>query len=221
MLSPERLRKAIRRGVFTTGEVARITSVSPRTVSSWIDKGRLPGAYRIPGSSDRRVPLKALVAFLLDNKMPVPSALSEAVESAEGTCVVYAHQFNYRDALRDIGFPTEVVSSSFALGKALGDVMSVSFLIVDLSIGKAEALQALDEGIRGKLGMVLIVPEDMSEYQVTEYLAGRPVRFVMSPYHPQLLAENVHRINEYLKAVPSDARKHDPNYIRHLIGKAS
>ena len=39
--------------VFTTGQVAKICKVAPRTVSKWFDTGRLRG-YRIPGSQDRR-----------------------------------------------------------------------------------------------------------------------------------------------------------------------
>ena len=38
--------------VFTTGQVAKICKVAPRTVSKWFDSGRLRG-YRIPGSQDR------------------------------------------------------------------------------------------------------------------------------------------------------------------------
>ena len=41
--------------VFTTGQVAKICKVAPRTVSKWFDSGRLKG-YRIPGSQDRRIP---------------------------------------------------------------------------------------------------------------------------------------------------------------------
>src|SRR5688572_17759958 len=37
--------------VLTTGEVAKICNVAPRTVSKWFDSGALRG-YRIPGSKD-------------------------------------------------------------------------------------------------------------------------------------------------------------------------
>ena len=40
--------------VLTTGEVAKICNVAPRTVSKWFDSGQLQG-YRIPGSKDRRI----------------------------------------------------------------------------------------------------------------------------------------------------------------------
>jgi excisionase family DNA binding protein len=55
--------------VFTTGQVAKICSVAPRTVQKWFDSGKLRG-YRIPGSQDRRVPREQLIRFLRDNGMP-------------------------------------------------------------------------------------------------------------------------------------------------------
>ena len=63
-----------RKEVLTTGEVAKICHVAPRTVSKWFDSGKLRG-YRIPGSRDRRIPLAQLVQFMRDHGMPM-----EAVE---------------------------------------------------------------------------------------------------------------------------------------------
>ena len=54
---------------YTTGQVARICQVAPRTVSKWIDTGKMKGAFRIPGSNDRRVPRMVLLRFIHDNKM--------------------------------------------------------------------------------------------------------------------------------------------------------
>lgn len=56
--------------VFTTGQVAKICKVSPRTVNKWFDSGRLRG-YRDTGSSIRRVPRANLIAFLLEHGMPL------------------------------------------------------------------------------------------------------------------------------------------------------
>ena len=55
--------------VFTTGQVAKICKVAPRTVSKWFDSGRLKG-YRIPGSQDRRIPREYLIKFLKEHGMP-------------------------------------------------------------------------------------------------------------------------------------------------------
>jgi len=57
------------RNVLTTGDVAKICNVAPRTVSKWFDSGQLKG-YRIPGSKDRRIPLNELIRFMKANNMP-------------------------------------------------------------------------------------------------------------------------------------------------------
>ncbi len=59
-----------RKEVLTTGEVAKICHVAPRTVSKWFDSGKLHG-YRIPGSRDRRIPLAQLVQFMRAHGMPL------------------------------------------------------------------------------------------------------------------------------------------------------
>ena len=57
------------KNVLTTGDVAKICNVAPRTVSKWFDSGQLKG-YRIPGSKDRRIPLSELVRFMKVHNMP-------------------------------------------------------------------------------------------------------------------------------------------------------
>ena len=61
--------------VLTTGEVAKICSVAPRTVSKWFDTGALTG-YRIPGSKDRRIPLNQLIRFMKQHGMPLNGLMS-------------------------------------------------------------------------------------------------------------------------------------------------
>lgn len=56
--------------VFTTGQVAELCRVAPRTVSKWFDSGRLKG-YRIPGSQDRRIPRSNLIAFMKEHGVPL------------------------------------------------------------------------------------------------------------------------------------------------------
>jgi excisionase family DNA binding protein len=55
--------------VLTTGEVAKICNVAPRTVSKWFDSGALKG-YRIPGSRDRRIPTNELMKFMRAHGIP-------------------------------------------------------------------------------------------------------------------------------------------------------
>jgi excisionase family DNA binding protein len=61
---------ARQKSVLTTGEIAKICSVAPRTVSKWFDSGQLRG-YRIPGSRDRRVPIEQLVRFMRAHNIPL------------------------------------------------------------------------------------------------------------------------------------------------------
>lgn len=61
--------------VYTTGQVAKVCKVAPRTVSNWFERGRLQG-YRIPGSLDRRIPRHHLLRFLMDHQMGI-GALEE------------------------------------------------------------------------------------------------------------------------------------------------
>ncbi len=57
------------KNVLTTGDVAKICNVAPRTVSKWFDNGQLKG-YRIPGSKDRRIPVSELLRFMKMHNMP-------------------------------------------------------------------------------------------------------------------------------------------------------
>ena len=58
-----------RKDVLTTGQVAEICSVAPRTVTKWFDSGQLKG-YRIPGSRDRRIPTSELIRFMKAHDIP-------------------------------------------------------------------------------------------------------------------------------------------------------
>lgn len=61
---------AFEKDVLTTGEVAKICNVAPRTVSKWFDNGQLKG-YRIPGSKDRRIPVPELIRFMKSHGIPL------------------------------------------------------------------------------------------------------------------------------------------------------
>ncbi|MEX2217920.1 MAG: response regulator [Phycisphaerales bacterium] len=60
----------VEKDVLTTGEVAKICNVAPRTVSKWFDSGSLRG-YRIPGSKDRRIPVSELIKFMRAHGIPM------------------------------------------------------------------------------------------------------------------------------------------------------
>lgn len=77
--------KAIERRLnYSTGQVARICGVAPRTAGKWFDSGRLPG-WRIPGGrhEHRRVGHGALMAFLRAHKSPIPAELEGEADAPQ------------------------------------------------------------------------------------------------------------------------------------------
>ena len=110
------------KNVLTTGDVAKICNVAPRTVSKWFDSGQLKG-YRIPGSKDRRIPVSELVRFMKAHNMPV-SALAVGkirvliVDSPSGPAAALADALqtkaDYEVQTVGSNFETGVVAQKFA-----------------------------------------------------------------------------------------------------------
>ena len=126
--------------VFTTGQVAKICQVAPRTVSKWFDSGRLRG-YRIPGSQDRRIPRDQLIRFLKENGMPL-GALEE--EGWHKILIIGAEKL-FIDRIKELlpedeDYKYEVANSGFEAGTA-AQSFHPDTIIVDLSMGRSEALQ--------------------------------------------------------------------------------
>jgi excisionase family DNA binding protein len=126
--------------VFTTGQVAKICKVAPRTVSKWFDSGRLRG-YRIPGSQDRRIPREALIKFLKEYGMP----LGELEEEGLHKILIVGAEKLFVDRVRELlpeaeDFKYELAASGFEAG-----IQAESFhpdtIIIDLALGRSEALQ--------------------------------------------------------------------------------
>src|SRR5438309_4409900 len=125
--------------VFTTGQVAKICKVAPRTVSKWFDSGRLRG-YRIPGSQDRRIPREHLIRFLKEHNMP----LGELEEESWHKILIIGAEKLFIDRLKEMlpedeDFKYEIANSGFEAG-----IQAESFhpdtIIVDLAMGRGEAL---------------------------------------------------------------------------------
>jgi excisionase family DNA binding protein len=126
--------------VFSTGQVAKICKVAPRTVSKWFDSGRLKG-YKIPGSPDRRIPREYLIKFLKEHGMPLGDLEDKTMAKV---LIVASDQVLIKNLQREL--PTEkrfkvaVAASRFEAG-----IQAESFhpdcIIVDFSIGTAEALK--------------------------------------------------------------------------------
>jgi excisionase family DNA binding protein len=123
--------------VLTTGEVAKICNVAPRTVSKWFDSGQLRG-YRIPGSKDRRIPLAQLVRFMkvhgiplngIDTGRPRVLVVDKDEEFARSLC----------DALnKDDRFEVRAAASTFEAG-LIAHEMRPHVIIADVAVPGVDA----------------------------------------------------------------------------------
>jgi len=139
------------KNVLTTGDVAKICHVAPRTVSKWFDKGQLKG-YRIPGSKDRRIPVSELIRFMKVHNMPTE-------QLAVGKIRVLIADSNHEtaSALADIlrsraDYEVQIVGSTFETGALVQTfsphVVLVSFLAEDIdAMGICRGLRD-DEDLR-------------------------------------------------------------------------
>lgn len=103
--------------VLTTGEVAKICKVAPRTVSKWFDSGKLRG-YRIPGSKDRRIPVQQLVRFMRAHNMPL-----DGIESGQTRVLIVEQDREVSSLLSkalasEAGYDVKVVHTAFEAGVA-------------------------------------------------------------------------------------------------------
>lgn len=127
--------------VFTTGQVARLCRVAPRTVCKWFDSGRLRG-YRLPGSNDRRFPREALIQFLKANGFP---GLAELEAEAKYKILLIGAAQRTVLGLQQLlpeteGYHFAVAASGFEAG-LLAEESHPNAIIVDLALGRSEALQ--------------------------------------------------------------------------------
>lgn len=127
------------KNILTTGNVARICNVAPRTVSKWFDSGQLKG-YRIPGSKDRRIPISELIRFMKANNMPTTTLPADKIRvlivDNDGDAVSALV-----DALRTrADYEVQTVRSNFETG-AIAQKFAPHVLLVNLL---AEGIDATD-----------------------------------------------------------------------------
>jgi excisionase family DNA binding protein len=177
--------------VFTTGQVAKICKVAPRTVSKWFDSGRLKG-YRIPGSQDRRIPREYLIKFLKEHGMPLGDLEDEAMAKV---LIVAQDQVLIENLKRELpvdrSFRTATAASGFEAG-----IQAESFhpdcIIVDFSIGQVEALQICQNLRRntefGETILIALLPDDSSTANFDRSSINETFK---KPFDAALLAERL------------------------------
>lgn len=136
---------SIEKDVLTTGEVAKICNVAPRTVSKWFDSGQL-GGYRIPGSKDRRIPVPELYRFMKAHGIPM-----EGISYAETRILVVDSQKEICDALEkalidSTDYEVRVATTAFQAGLECERFRPL-VILMDIHISDTEG-QSLAQMIR-------------------------------------------------------------------------
>jgi len=125
-----------RKTVLTTGEVAKICSVAPRTVSKWFDSGQLRG-YRIPGSKDRRIPVEQLVRFMRAHEIPL-----NGLDSGRRRVLILDADAplceTLRTALTRDGYEVATATSALEAGSAANE-FKPQVVVVDVSLPDVSA----------------------------------------------------------------------------------
>ena len=180
--------------VLTTGQVAKICKVAPRTVSKWFDSGQLRG-YRIPGSKDRRIPLTHLIKFMREHGIPlngleVGAIKIVVVDSDEASCQLL------REALNpSAGYDVTTVGTAFEAGIAI-ESHHPAVVIVDVSLPDINPA-ALIKHIRSTEGLedtyVVAVSGAITEGQGQEVLQTGFDAVFKKPFD---VGELIRKINE-------------------------
>ncbi len=122
----------VKKEVFTTGEVAKICNVAPRTVSKWFDTGQLRG-YRIPGSKDRRIPKPHLVRFMRTHHIPLGD-----LETGQTHLLIVDNDRDLtgvlKESLQADGLYTVTVAAAAFEAGVLAGLRAPHVMIVDVSL---------------------------------------------------------------------------------------
>ncbi len=127
----------IEKDVLTTGEVAKLCNVAPRTVSKWFDSGQLKG-YRIPGSKDRRIPLSNLMQFMKAHGIPL-----DGVHSGKTRVLIVDDESDTADVLHRVlgeqaNYEVKCAKSAFEAGMEC-ERFRPHVVLLDLHLGESDA----------------------------------------------------------------------------------
>ena len=131
--------------VLTTGEVAKICNVAPRTVSKWFDSGSLKG-YRIPGSRDRRIPSNELMKFMRAHGIPL-----ESLNSGRTRVLIVDGEKDVVETLQRIlteqtSYEVKVATSAFGAGMEC-ERFKPHVVLLDIHLGDADT-KAFSDSVR-------------------------------------------------------------------------
>jgi excisionase family DNA binding protein len=175
--------------VLTTGEVAKICNVAPRTVSKWFDSGALHG-YRIPGSKDRRIPLNQLIRFMKQHGMPLNGLMT-----GSSRVLIVDDEQDIVEVLEKIledeaKYEVEVAKGGFAAG-ITADKFRPHVILIDMhlrDIDGREVARQVKNNPDLQLTKVIAMSGKMTDDEAKGLMASGFDGFLRKPFHvPQVI----------------------------------
>ena len=123
---------------LTTGQIAKMTDVAPRTVAKWCNSGELV-SHRVAMSADRRIAPRDLVDFLERYGMPIPAEMRADADAVLAVGMLAADVDTLRSTLQAAGIAVKAVASSFTAGVMLGTLRPRLIVVDDRVLGSIEA----------------------------------------------------------------------------------
>jgi excisionase family DNA binding protein len=178
--------------VLTTGEVAKICNVAPRTVSKWFDSGALYG-YRIPGSKDRRIPLNQLIRFMKQHGMPLNGLMTGSAR-----VLIVDDEQDIVEVLEKIledeaKYEVEVTRGGFAAG-VTAEKFRPHVILLDMhltAIDGREVCKQVKASPDLQLTKVIAMSGKMSEEESKALLANGFDGFLRKPFHVRQVIEAI------------------------------
>lgn len=178
--------------VLTTGEVAKICNVAPRTVSKWFDSGALTG-YRIPGSKDRRIPLAQLIKFMKAHGMPLNGLMTGATR-----VMIVDDEQDIVEVLEKIledeaKYEVEVAKSGFMAG-ITAEKFKPHVILVDMQlkdIDGREVAKAVKSNPELQLTKVIALSGKMSEDELKNLKAFGFDGYIKKPFHVRQVIQSI------------------------------
>jgi len=178
--------------VLTTGEVAKICNVAPRTVSKWFDSGALRG-YRIPGSKDRRIPVNQLIRFMKQHGMPLNGLMTGTtrilIVDDEQDIVEVLEKILEDDAKYEV----EVAKGGFAAG-VIAEKFRPHVILLDMHLADIDGREVCKQVKNNpdlQLTKVIAMSGKMTEEEARGLNAQGFDSFLKKPFHVKQVIEAV------------------------------
>ena len=178
--------------VLTTGEVAKICNVAPRTVSKWFDSGALHG-YRIPGSKDRRIPLNQLIRFMKQHGMPLNGLMTGCTR-----VLIVDDEQDIVEVLEKIlegeaKYEVEVAKSGFSAG-ITAEKVRPHVILLDMHLRDVDGKEVCKQVKASpdlQLTKVIAMSGKMSEEELKGLLASGFDGYLKKPFHVRQVIESI------------------------------